>query len=139
MWANTSSGADQVFLSKGVSDPNEEYSIIRLGYWDYGGNAYVQTSAFSNDGNWRFVGVVYNASSSPRGSIYYNGAAQSISTSGSGSHIVSSGSNLYIGTQGNGTPYYGGRVSWSGLLDDVRIYSRALTASEISAIYNATK
>jgi hypothetical protein len=28
---------------------------------------------------------------------------------------------------------------WNGLIDDVRIYNRALSAAEIQAIYNATK
>jgi len=39
----------------------------------------------------------------------------------------------YIGS------YSGGLDFWKGHLDDVRIYNRALSASEISEIYNKTK
>jgi hypothetical protein len=33
----------------------------------------------------------------------------------------------------------GGHGYFNGLIDDVRIYNRALSAAEIQAIYNATK
>jgi hypothetical protein len=38
---------------------------------------------------------------------------------------------LYIGM------YYGGGFGWNGVLDEVRLYNRALSASEVTFIYNA--
>jgi hypothetical protein len=47
------------------------------------------------------------------------------------STLPSNGSILDIGGDSDGW--------FPGLIDDVRIYSRALSASEISALYNAEK
>ena len=134
--------SDQIILSKGVSDANEEYSI-NLGsngeiYFDYGNNAYAVTSAgaASSPNQWYHLVAVYDPATSPRGKIYINGILQSNAASADGEHIVSSGSNLYIGSQNRATPYYGGRTLFNGVIDEVKIYNKALTVSEIQNEYN---
>ena len=32
--------------------------------------------------------------------------------------------------------YYGGGYGWNGVVDEVRLYNRALAASEVTALYN---
>jgi len=62
--------------------------------------------------------------------MYVNG--QSVYT-GTGETVTIT-NNLRLGTVYNATAGF-----WNGTLDDVRLYSRALTAAQILAIYNATK
>ena len=143
LWFKTASVANsQTLLSKGVSDANEEYTIDLKGgdriYWDYGNVGYVQTDpGVVAPNQWYHLVVLYNRSFSPYGKVYLNAIEQHIALSGGGSHIVTSGSSLYIGTQNAGKPYYGGRTSFNGLIDEVAIFNRALTASEILSIYTA--
>jgi parallel beta-helix repeat protein len=145
LWFNTSTlASDQILFSKGVSDANEEYTVS-LGadggiYWDYGGGqAYVfsPTSVVANQ--WYQLTVTYDPTTSPRGAIYLNGVGQAITSSSTGPHIVNSGSDLFIGTQNAGTPYYVGRTSFHGLIDEFGIYKRGLSASEITNLYQAGK
>jgi prepilin-type N-terminal cleavage/methylation domain-containing protein len=60
--------------------------------------------------------------------IYING---SLVASGAGGSVSPGSQTFLLGTDGN--------YRLSGLLDDVRIYNRALSAAEIAAMYNATK
>ena len=61
---------------------------------------------------------------------YINGVA--VASSSFFATINASGSALIIGSRGGSTEFY------TGLIDDIRIYSRALSAAEIMALYNAT-
>ena len=69
--------------------------------------------------------IVYIHNSSQTGSLYINGILQS----GVLSADSASGSSLIIGHMFNS--YY-----FKGLIDDVRIYSRVLSATEIQQLYN---
>ena len=74
------------------------------------------------------VCVTYNNAS---WQLFVNGltAAQ-----GSGVSILQSSGGLGIGCKGQSTVYYD---FLAGLVDEIQIYNRALTASEIQAIYQA--
>jgi len=75
-----------------------------------------------NDDQWHHVAGVYNGS---KMDLYVDGQLDaSKSTSGS---LSFSSSNVYIG----GSP----SASFNGLIDDVRIYDRALSADEIRTLY----
>jgi len=134
----------QVLLSKGLSDANEEYSILLKPdggiYWDYGDE---QAVVMTDPGvvapdRWLHLAVLYDTSLSPRGKLYLNGVEQHIGFVGTHqSHIVNSGGNFYIGTQNAGLPYYANRVSFAGLVDELAIFNRALSTSEIESIFNA--
>jgi large repetitive protein len=86
-----------------------------------------------NDGNWHSVGVVFTRTGN--GVIYVDGAP---AAGGSGSITSQSGfvNNslpLRFGVEdqtGQGFLY------WNGAIDEVRIYNRALSAQEISDLYN---
>jgi hypothetical protein len=81
-----------------------------------------------NTGTWYYVVAVLNAQG---GTLYLNGQQDSIL---SGSWTWGTGGSLSIGSVMPGIPYF-----FPGLIDDVRIYNRALSAAEISALYNGGK
>jgi prepilin-type N-terminal cleavage/methylation domain-containing protein len=86
-------------------------------------NNVAQTSVMSDDGLWHQVALVYNGSTAM---TYVDGISKS-SIPVSGTVIYDNGS-LRIGAMGYVTD-----------IDDVRIYSRALSAAEVQALYNAEK
>jgi hypothetical protein len=90
------------------------------------GTVGTNSQQFSNN-VWTFVCYAYNGSTF---SLYVNG--QSVSLQSEIAYSI--GSNSVIGardTFGDG--------QWDGTLDDVRIYNRALSASEVQYLYNMGK
>jgi hypothetical protein len=77
---------------------------------------------------WYHVVAVYDGTSMK---IYKNGVALPGSTSFSG-NIGTSSYNVNIGQRVGDNSY-----RWNGSIDEVKIYNRALSASEILADYNA--
>jgi len=78
-------------------------------------------------GTWYHVAVTYNAGSM---TLYVNGVPEA-----TGSGLVSqSDGALALGRKGESAPH---PDLFQGLLDEVAIYSRALNASEVQAIYKA--
>jgi hypothetical protein len=75
---------------------------------------------------WQMVTVIYSNTSNR--SIYQNGvlAGTNISSSSQTTSLYSA-----VGRQSGGIQY------WNGSIDDVRVYNRALSASEIRTLYNA--
>jgi prepilin-type N-terminal cleavage/methylation domain-containing protein len=81
------------------------------------------------DGNWHHIAATYDGSN---GRLYVDGVS---GTPGSCAGCVTvSTSTLIIGND----DCCGGRY-FNGLIDEVRIYNRALSATEISDIYNSTR
>jgi hypothetical protein len=83
------------------------------------------TTMLSN-GNWYFIAASYNGAAL---SIYVNGVLEA--SINSKIQMNNSGSVLQIGASDNKNDFF------NGLIDDVRIYSRALSPAEIQAIYDA--
>ncbi len=78
------------------------------------------------DGAWQHVAVTYNGTSAI---FYIDGIPEenpgfSVSYGGGGDYV--------IGTSGGGDSYF------NGTMDDLRVYDRALPASEIAQLYNST-
>ncbi|HMS34873.1 MAG TPA: proprotein convertase P-domain-containing protein [Ignavibacteria bacterium] len=73
--------------------------------------------------NWTHISATYN-SSSGLFSIYINGL-QDTSASVAGAAPNSNADSLFIGISGSSTPY-------TGKIDEVRLWNRALSASEVS-------
>jgi hypothetical protein len=81
-----------------------------------------------NDENWHHVAAVYNGTN-----IYlYVDGTLDVSTNATGS-IAQNNVPLCLGKNAEASPGY----YFNGLVDAVSIYNRALSASEIAAIYNA--
>ncbi|MFA7658765.1 MAG: LamG domain-containing protein [Candidatus Gastranaerophilaceae bacterium] len=85
-----------------------------------GSNA-INSTAAVNDGNWHFVMVTYDGTSL---SLYIDGALVGTVTAGS---LGTSPSNLYFGYESSGET-----------VSDVSVYNRALTASEVSSMWNTS-
>jgi hypothetical protein len=86
---------------------------------------------FAFGSNWTHFAVVYSTSGM---SLYVNGALnKTISWTGTAGGVTQTTAPR-IGTDVDHSTTNAG-----GLLDDVRIYNRALSAAEVQAIYNATK
>lgn len=86
--------------------------------------AYADTFSLST---WHHVAVSWDATTPSNSKIYIDGA--SIAYTENSSSVE--GSDVSIG-------YFPGVAYFNGLLDDTRIYSRVLTATEILAMYNNT-
>ena len=85
-------------------------------------------STVLQSGRWYHVAATYDGS---MWRLYLNGLQDGLRSE---SGTLLSGSNpFYIGAQGIGS------FPFSGSVDDVHIYRRALSPQEIAAIYNATK
>jgi hypothetical protein len=78
------------------------------------------------DNVWHFLVATYDGSTAK---IYVDGVLRG-SVAGSG-YLTNNTRNLGIGEDSDG----GGGRYFNGLIDEVRIYNRALSASEISALY----
>jgi hypothetical protein len=101
---------------------------VEVAFYDSGANLYKVSSAQTfNDNQWHHAVGTYDGSALR---IYVDGALQ-------GSVVVTAqvyyeaAGGAAIGRDGNNSVYH-----FSGLIDEVRIYNRALTAAEISDLYN---
>lgn len=108
--------------------------IWRIGQNDVGGKAtYCSTNSVPSDGNWHFYTITQTGGTSCANNvnIYIDGVAQSIIQWSSGLGDTNSTWPLYLG-------YTSGGYSAVGLTDEARIYTRALSSSEVVDLMNAT-
>jgi hypothetical protein len=133
------------------SSPNDNYSIISsyLGFGDgiislnsdvigrlsaglndsTGSSISVQTSKVGlNDGNWHHVAMTQDGTTLK---IYLDGSfdGSASSTSLNGNYAGVHAGDIFVGGSGTGS----GR--FQGTVDEVRIYNRALSAADITALY----
>ncbi len=82
-----------------------------------------------NSSRWYFIAVTYNSSDNIK--MYLDGIEQvlSIADSGSGNYVPKN-ANLYIGCVNTGNTY-----CFNGSIDEVAIWNRSLSASEILTLY----
>ncbi len=92
-------------------------------------------SLASTDSNWNFIAATWDGTSAAGSmKLYTNGILRN-STAGSPTALDWTESpTVQIGNSGGWSGY-----NFTGSLDDVRLYNRALTTTEIQAIYTATK
>ena len=86
----------------------------------------------SNFGGWHHIVATYNGSGSATNAnfaLYLDGVSQSLVNTGFLCGTAAQASD--IGSNANGSGNF-----WDGKLDDVRIYDRALSASEVQQLYN---
>lgn len=85
-------------------------------------------------GAWKHVVVTWTGSATATNIRFYVDGVETgygTTTNGVGTRAIDGTSNLYIGNESGGTR------TFDGHLDDVRVYSRALTAAEVTALYRA--
>ncbi len=88
----------------------------------------VDSTTTVTDGAWHHIAGVYDGSNVL---IYVDGALRG-TTPAAGITLPATGNALELGGRCNGNAY-----PWNGSVDDVRLYSRALSAAEIGADMNA--
>jgi hypothetical protein len=131
-WFKSPSAADQKVVSIGSSEfihPIAMDSGTTRTCWyepipDDGG---CETGATVNDGNWHFMAVVYNGTTI---NTYLDNSPAPDITYGPFLTTYEVNDKLMIGATS------GGAYRFSGEIDEIRVYSRALSLDEISAIYN---
>jgi hypothetical protein len=126
-WLNVAqSGVYQYFLAKDYGSPGswelfiDSTNVLRFGSSD-GGASLVGTTNVA-DANWHFVSVVCTRNGQAQ--LYVDGKTDGFPRNMVGGS-VSSNAPLRMGSNGGGNGWF------KGLIDEVRIYSRALTPAEI--------
>lgn len=115
-----------ILAKRDTSGSNTNYQLIVrntnvLSFYQ-GGTVVNDTTALSAN-TWYHIAVVATSGSTD---FYING---SLSSSQSGTTITSTSANLYIGQVVNAS-------YWDGYMDEIAIFDRALTSTEIGNIYN---
>ena len=102
-------------------------SQMKLSTWSNDYYFPVPAGASAIDGKWHYVVATFDGSN---GTMYYDG--QSLGTQPVSLNIVMNSTGLVLGsaTGNNDTPY-------SGLIDEVAIYTRVLSASRVQTHYNS--
>jgi len=138
-WVNVTSNKDQRIVSKNGGGSNRGYQL-RLDPGTSGPKAYLNVNAsdcsttdyssgYSSEltlGSWYQVTGVFISGKASQ--IYINGELQNQNTTVSTS-FCSGSADVNIGRRTAGSAYL------DGLIDDVRIYNRALSASEVERLY----
>ena len=108
--------------------------LVRFELLNFGRGNGIQVTSTSpvNDGSWRHVVITYDGSSNANGvKLYIDGIPNTLTVSANTlSATTVSTDSLNIGHREKDSLYF------KGLIDDTRIYSRALSVSEISDLYN---
>ncbi|QTD37355.1 PKD domain-containing protein [Polaribacter batillariae] len=150
-WIKTTNvGLRKTIASWGTNSPGQMFNVmvsngnIRV----EGGSSNVQnddsTVALLNNNTWRHVAVTYDPSDGSKlkdikiyiDGIYYANQPDSGDSYNSQNTTINTNTttnNVLIGAASYNSSYY-----WQGGLDDVRIYSKALTASEIAALASSS-
>jgi hypothetical protein len=129
------------FLEKSDNTINNDISVASLSgdlYFEVGNNAnsYGYWTGYGStipSGEWFYLTVVFDGSglgNSERAKIYVNGINRTLTFASTIPTTTAnlSGYNFYVGK--------GADSFYAGVSDDVRVYSRALSASEIKQLYN---
>jgi hypothetical protein len=132
-WIKTAKKTNTL-VSLGTASPNNAFTLGNIN-----GNGVLSVMGYSNDfypregikyydGKWNFIGVTYDA----LGNIttYVNSKLDNVGYI----TLNTSGNNNYIGVNNHSFTH-----QTKGSIDDVRIYSRALSGAEVAALYELDK
>lgn len=109
-------------------------NVFAIGITNTSGSFIRSTGSTLSTGQWYHLAMTYDGS---RMIGYLNGV-QDISPT-TVSIWTTTNSNVRIGIYDEGQSTQAARRAWDGIIDEIRIYNRALSADEIKAIYEATK
>jgi hypothetical protein len=128
-WIKSNSSAEQV-IAAGVFD---NFCLLmqngRIVKSSSGGGESLQTINTFNDGNWRHVVVVNTGASYPDNyKIFVDGVEQELQSSGN----ARAAGRFIIGARFYSSVY---SIFFNGLIDDVRVFNRALTEFEINNLF----
>ncbi len=136
-WIKTSSNG-LIIQQRDASNFNGEYVLAVVGgkinFWDFGNSEYgfnFSSNKTVTDGNWHYIVAVRLANGT--GEIYIDGQLDSTQAG----NVVPAGSdvNVYIGADYRNLVYGSSPEYFNGLIDEVQIYHRALSASDVQTGY----
>jgi len=148
-WVKMDDATDFIIFSKGIYNTNYEYffgtfSSDKFGLELYDEDvdstyerAYTSSALTSYEGQWVHLCATYDGrggtSANAGISLYVNGVSQSVTLDDAGTYVsmVNGGADLHIGRYN--TSYK------KGLIDEIRIYHKVLSASEVLKNYNNGK
>ena len=126
-----------VFLYNYVSDPTRGYISF---YFGDGSGGYANTSGYFNisspsnfSGNFHLITVVHKSGIGT--SFYVDGSLIHLDATNTQSIVSNNDHPLCIGYN----PYSTGQDFYSGLIDECALWNRALSASEVSQLYNGNQ
>ena len=97
-------------------------SSTTFGVWTYSGTLLVSTTTLPSDGAWHFITYTLSGTTN---TLYIDGTSVNTSTTATNTGAATA---LTAGMTPGGTNYF------SGDLDEIRVYNRALSAAEISGL-----
>lgn len=137
-WAKrTATGAYQILIEVGNQNSNNDNiaqmeftpsNYFNCSFWGDPGS---QSSSAYTDGNWHFYACTFDVSTKKM-TAYIDGLSV-----GSGNTTGTLSDSGY-GTIGAVYSFGSYTAFWPGTLDDVRVYNRALSASEVYNLYKST-
>ena len=144
-WVKTTGGSQWIFSASDSGDSNSDISLrldssghLQLDVWEGGAVLAVETTATVNDGNWHHVAATVG----PGGNaLYIDGVQASVNylTGNSSSTAffddVTNLDSMSIGRYLNDS---GSQFHFDGLIDDVRVYDRALSTDDVAKLYSYT-
>ena len=140
-WILKSTNGNQEVIGKGVSDENlnarfcvRVSSVPQMDLSDGTTRLILSATQTVNSASWRHIVTVYDRGAN--GSIYIDGALALSQSIAAVTGSINNTAALRMGRRGE-TLY--GALSYLGLLDEVRIYNRALTSDEIKQLYRMGK
>lgn len=120
---------DYVYLESGSGNTGLGFS-----YWDGGTIRTVASNKDISGTGWRYIVATWDQTGNLF-NLYLDGALVSTGTWANDITWTGRGANTHIGRHGNaGTTQF-----LDGSVDDIRVYSRALSPSEIDTLYNRAK
>jgi len=152
-WVKMDNSVDFPIADKGIYNSNAEWRFeinsarfLYLYLFDESvasthEHAYYNASLQSYENQWIYVACTYDGrggtSANAGIKLYLNGSSVTTTLGGSGTYVAMEnlGANVKIGHMDYGS----GSTFADGLLDEVRIYSKELSASEILKNYNSSK
>jgi hypothetical protein len=135
-WVKTTTATRQMIISKGASSGQFAYSLetglssdgkADFLFYNTADGTYMQANGASaiNDGAWHHIVGTYDGTTI---AIYVDGASDATSTTKSGTQIVDSSGDFYIGSRA-------GSVNWAGSIDEPFVTKVGLLANEVSEMY----
>ena len=138
VWIKTNSTSNQYIITQGRHPQtiNGEYIFMMLSdgtlnFWDYNGNYGFSESNTSigtiNDGIWHYITFVKNGTS---GEYYIDGVLDTT--------VSAVADRTYIQDDFTiGVDYRGSSEYFNGIMDEIGVWDRALSSSEITELYNS--
>jgi hypothetical protein len=147
-WVRTTHGGEQVVVYRGdparFTSPALQFNVQGPKFFIYGDGQGSLGADFStthgksvNDGEWHQIGISYSAGTTPHFTMYLDGVGKKPGDPG----MFFAGDFVTKTNAANSVVRIGGRDAesggyhFNGMIDDVQIYDRTLTAGQVKALF----